>query len=169
MSVVRWDPFTVLARLDGDFDELVRRAWGGPVTARSGRFVPAVDVSTEGSDVVIRFEVPGVDIERDLDIEVHKGRLTVSGSRRQSEERKERDGKVLVRELRYGSFRRDFALPEHVAAEDITATYDAGILEVRVGNATKPVEAPHKVAISAKDGANGATGAAEVTSDDDQS
>jgi len=75
----------------------------------------------------------------------------------------------LVRELRYGSFRRDFSLPEHVAAEDITATYDAGILEVRVGNATKPVETPHKVAITAKDGANGTAGAAEVTSDDDQS
>ena len=42
MSVVRWDPFTVLARLDGDFDELVRRAWGGPATARSGRTVPCV-------------------------------------------------------------------------------------------------------------------------------
>ena len=89
-------------------------------------------------------------------------------SRRQSEEHSERDGKVLVRELRYGSFRRDFALPEHVTAEDITATYDAGILEVRVGNATKPVEAPHKVAVTAKADANGTTGA-EVTSDDDQS
>ena len=168
MSVVRWDPFTVLARLDGDFDELVRRAWGGPATARSGRFVPAVDVSTEGSDIVIRFEVPGVDVERDLDIEVHNGRLTVNGSRRQSEERNEQDGKVLVRELRYGSFRREFALPEHVTAEDITATYDAGILEVRVGNATKPVEAPRKVAVTAKAGADDASGA-EVATDDDQS
>ena len=47
MALTRWDPFTTLARLDQDFDELVRRTWGGPA-AGGGRarmtagFVPAV-------------------------------------------------------------------------------------------------------------------------------
>jgi hypothetical protein len=40
MAVNRWDPFTVLARLDTEFDELVRRAWG-PQGARSGSAVTA--------------------------------------------------------------------------------------------------------------------------------
>ena len=52
MSVSRWDPFTVLARLDDEFDELVRRAWGGgPSVTRSSGYVPAIEMTTEGTDV----------------------------------------------------------------------------------------------------------------------
>lgn len=153
MSTRRWDPFTVLARLDDDFDELVRRTWGaasGP--APSGRtlgYVPAIDMATDGSDVVIRLELPGLDIEKDVEIEVHDGRLTISGERRDTSERKDASGKVLVRELRYGSFRRDFALPEGVGADEVSAHYDKGMLEVRVRNVTRPVEAPRKISVTA--------------------
>ena len=55
MNVSRWDPFTVLARLDDEFDELVRRAWGGQVTTRSVGYVPPIEMATDGSDVLIRF------------------------------------------------------------------------------------------------------------------
>ena len=55
-----------------------------------------------------------------------------------------------MRELRYGSFRREFALPEGVTVDDISAHYDAGMLEVRIGNVTKPVEAPRKVEITSR-------------------
>ena len=156
MALTRWDPFTTLARLD-DFDELVRRAWGGePRMSTTGRkstsgYVPAIEMTTAGSDVVITLELPGVDIEKDIDIEVAEGRLTISGERRESTEHQEDDPqsspKVLVRELRYGSFRRDFALPEGVTADDVEASYDKGMLEVRVRNVTKPVTPPKKVAI----------------------
>jgi HSP20 family protein len=57
-----------------------------------------------------------------------------------------------VRELRYGSFRREFALPEHVKADDVDAGYDRGMLFVRVRNVSKPVEAPRKVSIRAASG-----------------
>ena len=156
MALTRWDPFTTLARLD-DFDELVRRAWGGePRMSTTGRkstsgYVPAIEMTTAGSDVVITLELPGVDIEKDIDIEVAEGRLTISGERRESMEHEQggEDGKskVLVRELRYGSFRRDFALPDGVTADDVEASYDKGMLEVRVRNVTKPVTPPRKVAI----------------------
>ena len=36
----------------------------------------------DGADVVITLELPGVDVERDVDIEVAEGRLTISGERR---------------------------------------------------------------------------------------
>src|SRR6266545_2303876 len=114
MPLMRWDPFTALARLDDEFDDLVRRSFG----SAQYQYVPAVEMATEGPDVVITLELPGVDIG-DIDIEVAEGRLTISGERRDT--REETKGKVLVRELRYGAFRRTFQLPEGVTADQVEA------------------------------------------------
>jgi HSP20 family protein len=54
---------------------------------------------------------------------------------------------VLIRELRYGSFRREFALPEGVSADSVDATYEQGLLEVRVRGVSKPIQPPQKVAV----------------------
>ena len=148
MALLSWDPFTTLARLDDEFDELMRRTWGGGTT-RSAGFVPAVDMVTDGPDVLIKLELPGLD-PSDVDIEVRDGRLVISGERRADAERTEdqRDrGKVLVRELHYGAFRREFALPAGVSGDDVDASYDRGMLEVRVRNVTKPEPQPTKVPI----------------------
>src|SRR5688500_13880385 len=81
MALTGWDPFTTLARLDPDFDELVRRAWGpsprrSPSRTRAtAGYVPAIEMATDGSDVMISLELPGVDVEKDVDIEVAEGRL----------------------------------------------------------------------------------------------
>lgn len=152
MALTRWDPFTTLARLDEDFDQLVRRAWGGPAPGSpqartTAGYVPAVEMRAEGADVLITLELPGVDVGQDVDIEVAEGRLTISGERRDRNEERDETGKVLVREFRYGSFRREFALPEGVGADDVDAAYDQGLLTVRVRNVTKPVLPPQKVAI----------------------
>ena len=151
MALTRWDPFTTLSRLDEDFDQLVRRAWGAK-TPESGRrvaagYVPAIDMRVDGPDVVITVELPGVDVEKDVDIEVADGRLTISGERADRTEQRGEDGRVLVRELRYGSFRREFALPDGVGADQVEASYDQGLLEVRVREVTKPVVPPQKVSI----------------------
>ena len=151
-----WDPFTTLARMDQDFDALVRRTWGSSspgskATAQSaGRtagYVPAIEMRADGADVVITLELPGVDVTADVDIEVAEGRLTISGQRRDRNEERDEGGKVLVRELRYGSFRREFALPESVTAEAVDATYDQGLLQVRVREVSKPALPPQKVEI----------------------
>lgn len=153
MALTRWDPFTTLSRLDEDFDQLVRRAWGAPAGGGERRsratagYVPAIEMRADGADVVITLELPGIDVAKDVDIEVASGRLTISGERRERNEQQSEDGRVLVRELRYGSFRREFALPEGVTAEQVDASYDQGMLEVRVRNVTKPVVPPQKVSI----------------------
>src|SRR4051812_46020283 len=143
----RWDPFTALATVDREFDQLVRRAWG-PTASRARTttgYVPAVEMRTDGTDVVIRLELPGVDVHSDVTIEVDRGRLSISGERRETASD---DGAgVIVRELRYGSFRRDFALPDGFDASQIEATYDAGMLEVRVHNVVRPQPEPQRVPI----------------------
>lgn len=147
MAITRWDPFTALARFDREFDELVRRGWGGNTVARTG-FVPPVEMHMRGSDVVLRLELPGIDVNNDVDVSVDKGRLVIRGERR--DEHHEQGAQFLVRELRYGSFRREFALPEGVTAENIEASYDQGMLEVVVRNAVQPEPQPQQIKINAR-------------------
>lgn len=85
----------------------------------------------DGDDAVVRLELPGVDVTNDVTVEVDGGRLTVRGERR-DERAEQRTG---VREVRYGAFRRSFGLPQHVTSEAVSATYDAGVLSVRVAGA----------------------------------
>ena len=148
MQVQRFDPFTVLARMDREFDELVRRGWAGrekSPTTMAG-FVPAVEMVRDGQDVVVRVELPGIDVERDVAIEVDKGKLVISGERR--DERRDQAEGVLVRELRYGQFRREFALPPGVSPEQVEATYDQGLLDVRVRAVIQPEPATVRVPIT---------------------
>lgn len=141
-----WDPFTALARMDREFDSLVRRAWGTDAPARAG-FVPAVEIRREDSDVVVVLELPGLDPERDVAIEVERGKLVVSGERRDALSDEAAEG-VLVRELRYGSFRREFALPSGITAEQVEASYDGGLLSVRVKAVVQPEPSPVRVPVT---------------------
>jgi HSP20 family molecular chaperone IbpA len=115
----RRDPFA-------DFDAVVRAAFGGS-------FTPAAETRRDGDDAVIRLELPGLDVERDVTVELDHGRLVVSGERR-DERSDETDGRSL-REVRYGSFRRVFGVPAQVNADAVSASYDAGVLTVRVSGA----------------------------------
>ncbi|MFO7192688.1 MULTISPECIES: Hsp20/alpha crystallin family protein [Thermocrispum] len=150
-----WDPFTVLARqFDSEFDQLMRRAFGTDRLPTTG-FVPAVDMRRDGTDVVVTAEVPGAD---NLDVEVVENRLRISG-RRGVDETKEDDG-LLVREIRTGEFRREFALPKHVTADDVEAEYKDGLLTVRVRNVAKPKPEPRKIPV------RGVAEAEQITSGD---
>jgi HSP20 family protein len=120
--------------------------WYKPVT--SG-FNPAAEIVKDGDDAVVRLELPGVDVEHDVNVEVDlKGgasRLVIHGERRDQHAEAE-EGRTL-REIRYGSFRRSFRLPAHVTGEAIAASYDAGVLTVRVTGAYAGAQA-QKIAIS---------------------
>jgi len=88
-----------------------------------------------------------VDVEKDVNVEVDKGQLVIRGERH-DERSEEKDGRTLS-EVRYGSFRRSFKLPAHVTSDAITASYDAGVLTVRVAGAHKGAEA-QRIAIESK-------------------
>ena len=114
-----------------DVDVLFRTAFA-PVPRTAG-FNPAAEVSRDGDDAVIRVELPGVDAQRDVTVEVDHGHLVVRGERR--DERSENTRGRTLREVYYGAFRRSFALPGHATADDVTASYDAGVLSMRVAGA----------------------------------
>lgn len=144
-----WDPFTVLARLDEDFDELVRRTWGGATGGRLAfGYVPPVDMYVDGKDVVIRVEIPGIDPDKDVDIHVEDHRLTISGSRKETYSETDGNERLLVRELRQGSFWRQFALPDDIDIDDIAASYERGMLKVRIKDCVKRSKLAKKISIT---------------------
>lgn len=148
-----------------EFDTLVRTAFASPLTSlattRTGAagFSPAVESHREGDDAVLRFELPGVDVEKDVNVEV-KGRLLVVAGQRLDPRRdtleEGTEGRGLS-EFRYGSFRRTFRLGANVTGEAVSASYDAGVLTVRVSGAFAETEG-HQVAIT-----TGAPAVGEVT------
>ncbi|MEI7655709.1 MAG: Hsp20/alpha crystallin family protein, partial [Actinomycetes bacterium] len=144
-----WDPFTILARLDEDFDELVRRAWGGTTTGRSAfGYVPPVDMYVDGKDVILRLELPGIDPDKDVEIHVEDHHLTISGSRKETYADTEEGERMLVREIHQGSFWRQFALSGDVKIDHITASYDKGILKVRIRDCIKRAESAKRISIT---------------------
>jgi HSP20 family protein len=127
-----------------------RPAWGVDRWVKEGvldGFTPAAEIVKEGEDAVVRLELPGVDVAKDVNVELDKGRLVIHGERR-DERAEEEDGRTL-REVRYGSFRRSFKLPAHVTSDAISASYDAGVLTVRVAGAHKGAEVL-RIAIESK-------------------
>jgi HSP20 family protein len=110
-------------------------------------FTPAAEIDRDGEDAIVRLELPGVDVTKDVNVEVDRGHLVIHGERR-DERAEDKDGRTL-REVRYGSFRRSFKLPAHVTGDAISASYDAGVLTVRVAGAHKGAEA-QRIAIGSK-------------------
>jgi len=88
-----------------------------------------VEEYMEGSELVVRAELPGVNPERDIDISMRDGTLCIRAERRQEETTNSRQ--MRRSELRYGSFSRTIALPPGTKESDVKATYKDGLLQVR--------------------------------------
>ncbi|MDV3126088.1 Hsp20/alpha crystallin family protein [Mycobacterium sp. 21AC1] len=130
------------------------RDFFGPVTdARADwpkDLTPAAELSKDGDDAVVRLDLPGLSTEavaNDINVEIDRGRLVIRGERR--DERAETAAGRTLSEVRYGAFRRSFKLPGHVTGDAVTASYDAGVLTVRVAGVYAGSE-PQRIAIDSK-------------------
>jgi HSP20 family protein len=91
-----------------------------------------VDVSLTSDELVVEAQLPGVKLD-DVEITVENGRLTIRGET--ATERSENDGDFLVREIRRGSFSRTISLPNGIEPDKATATFEDGILTLRIPKA----------------------------------
>lgn len=122
-ELLGWDPFFTSGR-------------------QASAFVPAFEVKETNDSFVLKADIPGVD-EKDLDVAIHNGVLTVSGTR-QAEERREGESFALY-ERQYGSFTRSFALPDMADGERVDAQLTNGVLTLSI---PKKAEAkPRKISI----------------------
>jgi HSP20 family protein len=88
---------------------------------------------------VIRAEMPGIDPDEDVEITVSDHVLHLRAQRRSEEVTEHKRG--YRSEFRYGAFERSIRLPVGATDKDVTATYNDGILEVRVPIDTETAEA----------------------------
>jgi HSP20 family protein len=122
MYLTTFDPF---AR---DFDRIVRRAFGPGYQRASFPQALAMDTLRRDGEVVLRFDVPGVEPEK-IDVTVENGLLTVSVTR---EETKTEGDEQVVRERYAGRFTRRLRLPDNLDAEAIEASHADGVLELHI-------------------------------------
>ena len=85
-----------------------------------------VEDYTEDGTYMIRAELPGIDPDKDVEVTVESGMLTIHAERR-VETKHDRHS-----EFKYGSLTRSVTLPEGADPDSITASYDQGILKVTV-------------------------------------
>jgi HSP20 family protein len=136
MTIVRRpSPFGELLSLRQAMDRLFEdsfvtpRSWG--TTTFDGMTLP-LDVSSTVDELVVEAALPGVKPE-DVDITIENGTLTIRG--RSSSERREDEGDYLVQEIRRGEFSRSLTLPTGLEPDKATASFDNGVLTLRIPKA----------------------------------
>jgi HSP20 family protein len=142
-AIVRFDPFRDITSLRDEMNRLFTRAVGEGSAAGSA-WTPALDIFDTAQSIVLKAELPGLTAE-DIDIEVDDNVLTLKGERRFEE--KVEEGRYYRLERAYGSFQRSVTLPQGVKAEEITASFDNGVLTVIVPKADEVK--PRKIAVGA--------------------
>ena len=123
-----------LTPFDKMFDQMVSTHY--PDIAKSvgvnpmqGSAYPKVNVYEYDDKVGIVAEIPGLN-KKQLNVSVEEGVLTISGDKHSAFEN---DGaKVLRRELKQSSFKRQFELGDLLDGENISADFKDGILSVSV-------------------------------------
>ncbi len=134
MSIIRYNPSDFVP---STFSNLVDRFFNESLTRNGGSvFSPKVDLIENENSYEVQLAVPGVNKE-DFKIEVNDNYLTVSGERKFTSEKKDKNYHSV--ETQYGSFSRSFTLPENVDGTKINAKYNNGILELTIPKDEKKV------------------------------
>ncbi len=127
MTVVRWTPWQELEEMQRSLTRLLDS--DASATSERGSWLPAVDVRETKDALILHAELPGINKE-DIHVEVHEGRLTLSGERKYEKEVDEEN--VHRIERAYGRFSRSFSLPRDVDTNAVDATMNNGVLEIRL-------------------------------------
>jgi HSP20 family protein len=148
MAIVRYRsrPGSLFTDMDPITNRLARLLdesyFGQEATGPSGAsWLPSVDVEETDDAMVLTADLPGFDPER-VDIQVENQVLTLSGTRDSVREDRGQDGaqdgaqendrRVHLRERSWGSFSRSFTLPRTIRTEEISASFDRGVLTVHM-------------------------------------
>ena len=108
-----------------------------------------LDVTTTADELTVEASLPGIKPE-DVEIMVENGTLTITG--KTADERRAEEASYLVQEIRRGSFSRSITLPDGLEADRATATFEDGILAIRIPKAEQVK--PRQIRISPVTDAN---------------
>jgi HSP20 family protein len=129
-----WSPFTAIESLRSEMDRLFDAFSGTmpPSGAQESLWYPRVDLQEHDQEFMLVADLPGMQQE-DINITVENNLLTLQG-KRLVEHRADngQQGYAHYSERAFGTFCRRFTLGAAVDAEQITATYKGGVLEVHI-------------------------------------
>ena len=108
--------------------------------------MPAVDVTEKEKAYEITAELPGLD-ERDIEVALSNGALTIKGEKKEEKEEKKKD--YYRSERHYGSFARSFRVPEGTDVGKIEANFKNGVLTVVLPKTAEAQKPEKKIAIKA--------------------
>jgi HSP20 family protein len=129
-SLFHLNPFSLMRQFTDELDRLFNQA---PAVRTEGAenwaWSPVIEVKEKGGKLLLSAEIPGVRKE-DVKVTIDNGMLRVEGEKKEEKEEK-RDG-YYHSERSYGTFYRSIQLPEGAKAEQATARFNNGVLEVTV-------------------------------------
>ena len=133
------DPFGSLFReVQKTFDDFSRRS---PLSGfGSDMLAPRIDIAESKDAIDLTAELPGVD-EKDVDVTLANGVLTIRGEKKAERDEKDKDKNWHVVERSYGSFSRTISLPFDPDSAKVEAKFDKGVLHVHL---PKPAEVAKK-------------------------
>lgn len=126
--LTRWDPFSEMNRLHNEL-------FGPSSAAKVRDFQPAVDIREDDDAFRVFAELAGLKAD-DVDIDIEKNVLTLSGEKKFSSESEQKGLRRVERS--YGRFARSFALPDTVDADSISAEMRDGILTLTLPKRPAP-------------------------------
>lgn len=141
MTLMRYQPWSVFDQLHREINQLFDNR--APRTSEtrgelfSGNWSPSVDVKDTGKEIVLLADLPGIDPDK-IEVTANNGILTLKGAREFSKETDEGDYHRIERS--YGSFYRQFALPDTANTDEIAAKAKNGVLEIRIPKRAASVE-----------------------------
>jgi HSP20 family protein len=135
MSLITRHPLGLFNELQRDMNRLFdnRLFPGTQNLIANADFLPSVDIHEDKDAYVIAVDLPGMKPE-DIHVSSHDGLLSISGKRESVHEDKEQKRSERV----FGSFLREFSMPENADLERIEANSKDGVLELRVPKSVKP-------------------------------
>lgn len=127
--ITRWDPYREMISMRRAMDRLIDSSLGDELPASVPQWALALDVLEDEDGYQVKATVPGVKPE-DIDVTYDKGSLTIRGEIKDDSETVK--GQYQLRERRFGVFSRTISLPTTIKAEAIEASYQDGILTLRL-------------------------------------
>ncbi len=144
--LTRWDPFQEMLNLRRTVDRLFDNASPDHDWMQPSTWGLAVDLVEDKDNFVVKASIPGINPD-DLDVSYSDDTLTIKGEIKEDKETKE--DQYHLRERRYGSFMRSITLPTKIKGEAIEASYQNGVLTLRLPKAEEVK--PKRIAIKVGD------------------
>jgi HSP20 family protein len=122
-------PVTRIVKIEAEIDRIFGEFFSqkNELFGLDESWVPCVDISEKGNEVIVAVEIPGV-AQKDITILLHSNRLEIKGVKR--EKRSQSNIKYHRLEREYGTFRRFVFLPSAVVPERSRALLENGILTI---------------------------------------